>query len=110
MNCTCNVTPCICGSNGTTITGATITNTLSYPATNVFIDEPISLIEDILAIKNGYGALGKCSKCKQDKPIKLTYNVIKVERKICNECLLKTVDKLFGIETNVELESALYAE
>ena len=72
--------------------------------------ESISVIESILGIRKCHNEKGKCSSCKKDKELVLAYKVIKLERRICEKCLLKVADKIFEVKGNAALENSLYGK
>lgn len=69
-----------------------------------------SILEEILGIRNITGEKGKCSCCKNEVELVLSYKVIRIERKICSSCLLQRVDNLLGIDSSAKLENILYGK
>ena len=57
--------------------------------------------------------VGTCSKCKKKEEVHARYNWSedsKLQRIICKKCHTKTMDKLYGLDNNVDAEVTLYEE
>ena len=57
--------------------------------------------------------LKKCSKCKKDAEVHIVYNWsynASLNRVICKKCHTKVMDKLYGLDNNVDVEEVLYGK
>lgn len=117
--CTCSYAPGNCPVHGSGSTTTYIPSNYTFdPSTLGYFSPRVTSGRQVILLPGYEGPEitysnqeVTCSKCKQTKPISqiaLSYGYLKIARHICSECYAKQLDKQNGLDTNPELESALF--
>lgn len=53
---------------------------------------------------------GECTACNKKSKLVLEYTLFGMPRKICRNCCIRILDRLFGVTSNEETETILFGE